>query len=124
MKELLPYSKELKPYSRELRKQMTAPEHLLWRRIRRKQICGVQFYTQKPIGPYILDFYSKAPRLCIELDGEYHFSRGQQEKDLSRDIYLRTLGIKVLRFTNVEVQEQCHRVVAKIKATIKVLLLA
>jgi len=122
MQQILPYNKELKPYSRELRKQMTTSERLLWHRIRRKQILGVQFFTQKPMGPYILDFYSKEPRLAIELDGGYHLCRLQQEKDLSRDIYLKTLGIEVLRFTNSEVEKQCQMVISKISTTIKELL--
>lgn len=118
MEEILSYSQELKPYTRELRKQMTDCERILWNKIRRKQIRGVQFFTQKPIGPFILDFYAKHPRLCIELDGGYHFTIEQQGKDMSRDAYLTTLGIQVLRFTNLEVLEQCHEVLSTIELTI------
>ena len=63
-----------------------------------KQILGVQFYRQKPIGPYILDFYAHSPKIAIELDGGQHFLPEQTEKDLDRDTYLTSLNIKVLRF--------------------------
>ncbi len=122
MRELLPYNKVLKPYSRELRKQMTKYERILWSKLRRKQISGIQFYTQKPVGPYILDFFANYPRLAIELDGEYHFTAEQQKKDVNREIYLEGLGIKVLRFRNIEVQQQCHKVILEIKTVIEALL--
>jgi very-short-patch-repair endonuclease len=118
MDEILSYNQDLKPYARELRKQMTDCERFLWKKIRRKQICGVQFYTQKPMGPFILDFYAKEPKLCIELDGGYHFTADQKNKDMNRDLYLTTLGIQVLRFSNLEVLQQCHEVLSTIEATI------
>ncbi len=52
-----PNNRKLKQPSRELRKSMTDAERLLWSRLRRKQINGVQFYRQKPLGNYIVDFY-------------------------------------------------------------------
>lgn len=66
---MLPYSKNLKEPSRTLRKEMTDAEQALWSRLRGKQILGVQFYRQKPIGPYIVDFYAPAAKLIIEVDG-------------------------------------------------------
>ena len=52
-----PYNPKLKFRSRELRSNMTDAEHSLWAKVRRKQICGVRFYRQKPLGHYIVDFY-------------------------------------------------------------------
>ncbi len=118
MEKILGYSQVLKPYARELRKQMTDCERILWSKIRRKQIQGVQFYSQKPMGTFILDFYAKYPKLCIELDGGYHFTNEQQSKDLNRDTYLETLGITVLRFTNLDILQQTYAVLSKIDATI------
>jgi len=118
MEKILTYRKVLKPYARELRKQMTDCERLLWSKIRRKQIQGVQFYSQKPMGTFILDFYAKHPKLCIELDGDHHFTIEQKNKDINRDAYLETLGITVLRFTNLEILQQTHAVLSKIDATI------
>ena len=57
---MLPYNPNLKSNARRLRKTITDAEQLLWFRIRKKQIQGVQFYRQKPIGDYIIDFYAVA----------------------------------------------------------------
>ena len=51
-----PYNKNLKQASRDLRNNMTDVEQLLWQRLRRKQILGLQFYRQKPILNFIVDF--------------------------------------------------------------------
>jgi len=48
---------------------MTDAEQLLWKYVRRKQLCDIQFYRQKPIGHYIVDFYAPAAKLVIEIDG-------------------------------------------------------
>lgn len=55
-----PYNKYLKLPSRDLRNSMTDAEQLLWQRLRRKQILGLQFYRQKPILNFIVDFYCSA----------------------------------------------------------------
>ena len=52
---MLAYKPQLKPLARRLRAEMTDTEHRLWFRLRRKQLLGVQFYRQKPIGKYIVD---------------------------------------------------------------------
>ena len=69
---MLPYGKKLKEPARTLRKEMTAAERKLWSFLRGKQILGIQFYRQKPIGPYITDFYASAAKLVIEADGGQH----------------------------------------------------
>ena len=55
-KQVLPYNRNLKKPARYLRKKMTDSEQMLWYRLRRKQLLGVQFYRQKPIGKYIVGF--------------------------------------------------------------------
>jgi very-short-patch-repair endonuclease len=69
---MLRYDNHLKDTSRLLRKNMTDSERLLWSRLRRKQIAGMQFYRQKPIGKYIVDFYAPKAKLVIEVDGSQH----------------------------------------------------
>ena len=61
-----PYNKNLKQASRELRNNMPDAEQLLWQRLRRKQILGLQFYRQKPILNFIVDFYCSAANIVIE----------------------------------------------------------
>jgi very-short-patch-repair endonuclease len=100
---LKPYNPILKPYSRNLRSNMTDAEQLLWSKLRRKQILGVQFYRQKPIAGFIVDFYCAAANLVIELDGSQHAEPEQHIKDKERDQKLKALGLDVLRFNNHQV---------------------
>ena len=109
-----PYNQSLKVASHKLRKEMTEAERSLWSRIRRKQILGVQFYRQKPLGPYIVDFYCPAAGLVIEADGAQHFEQENRERDVRRMTYLNSLGLTVIRFDNLQVVEQLEDVVTEI----------
>ncbi len=95
---MLKYSPKLKASARQLRQNLTDSERVLWRRLRGKQIEGVQFYRQKPIGDYIVDFYAPQAKLVVEIDGSQHFEAQHMEKDKKRDEYLNSLGLLVLRF--------------------------
>jgi len=106
-----PYNKNLKQASRDLRNHMTDAEKLLWSRIRNKQILGLQFYRQKPILNYIVDFYCPAANVVIECDGSQHFTAEGLEADRIRDEALAQLGLKVLRFDNGQVLGQLDGVV-------------
>ncbi len=106
-----PYNKNLKQASRDLRNNMTDAEKLLWPRLRNKQILGLQFYRQKPILNFIVDFYCPAANLVIECDGGQHFTKEELEADQIRDKALAQLGLKVLRFDNVQVMKQIDDVV-------------
>lgn len=81
---------------------MTDAEIALWARIRRKQLKDRQFYRQRNIGNYIVDFYCPATKLIIELDGDQHYTDGGLKKDEIRDRYLKRLGFRVLRFSSHE----------------------
>ena len=98
-----PYQKALKEHSRTLRKNMTDAEQLLWQKLRRKQIGGLQFNRQKPLLNYIVDFYCAKAKLVIELDGSQHFEKEHLQKDKERDMALENLGLTVLRFDNRQV---------------------
>ena len=76
-----PYNKNLKQPSRDLRNNMTDAEQLLWQRLRRKQILGLQFYRQKPILNFIVDFYCFPAMLVIECDGGQHYTDEGLEAD-------------------------------------------
>lgn len=94
------YNPKLKENSRKLRTNMTEAEQVLWYRLRRKQIHGVQFYRQKPLLNFIVDFYCPSAKLVVELDGGQHFEDKYQAKDAVRDSSLMELGLRVLRFDN------------------------
>ncbi len=100
---MLPFNKKLKQSDRELRKNMTDSERFLWAKIRRKQLNGYQFYRQKNIGNYIVDFYCPATKLIVEIDGGQHYYGQGIEKDKTRDNFLGRLGFTVLRFSGREI---------------------
>src|SRR5919106_7041752 len=108
---MLRYNSQLKDRARSLRSNLTDAERCLWARLRRKQILGVQFYRQKPIGNYIADFYAPAARLIVEVDGSQHFDPPQAEYDRRRTAYLKRLGLRVLRYTDRQVLLELDSVV-------------
>ena len=111
---MLPFNKKLKKHARELRKNMTDAERLLWSRIRRKQLKGYQFYRQKNIGNYIVDFYCPRGKLIIEIDGGQHYSKQGKKKDQIRDDYMARLGFTVLRFSDREVFKNIDEVLERV----------
>ena len=111
---MLRYNPRLKTRARSLRTNLTDAERHLWNRLRGKQILRVQFYRQKPIGNYIVDFYAPAVRLVIEVDGSHHFDDTQARYDKQRSEYLEQLGLKVLRFNDRQVLTQTESVVEEI----------
>ena len=111
------YKPKLKNTARTLRKNMTDSELKLWSRIRRKQIFGLQFYRQRPIGSYIVDFYCPKAELVLGVDGVQHMNRLAMQKDKYRDSYLKQQGVKVLRFDNLQVLKQLDAVVEKVCQT-------
>jgi very-short-patch-repair endonuclease len=107
---MLRYDKDLKPLSQHLRKHMTDAENLLWSKLRGKQLKGYQFYRQKVIGEYIVDFYSPKAHLVIELDGGQHYSEIGKRKDQLRDDVLTKMEVKILRFSDRDVFENLNGV--------------
>ena len=109
-----PYNKNLKQASRDLRNNMTEAEKLLWSRLRHKEILELQFYRQKPILNFIVDFYCPSANLVIECDGGQHYTNEGLEADRVRDEALGELGLKVLRFDNGQVLRGIDGVVEQI----------
>ncbi len=93
---------------------MTNAEKALWSKIRGGQLKGYQFYRQKPIGNFIVDFYCPKGNLVIELDGGQHYSEEGIKKDSSRNEYMESIGLRVLRFSDREIFENMRGVVEKI----------
>jgi very-short-patch-repair endonuclease len=115
---VLPYNRILKLRSRVLRQEMTDAEQLLWLRLRRKQLKGVQFYRQKPLGNYVVDIYAPRVKIVIEVDGSQHREQSGIEADAERDLYLSRLGLDVLRFNNLQVLRETDAVLDAIRLTI------
>jgi very-short-patch-repair endonuclease len=89
--------------ARELRRNATPAEVILWRELRDRRFAGFKFRRQWPVGPYVVDFYCRAGRLIVELDGESHV--GKEAADQFRQAALEGCGYKVLRFWNPDVYD-------------------
>ena len=86
--------------AKQLRADMTAPERALWSILRAGQL-GVKFQRQVVLAPYVTDFAARAERLVIEIDGDTH--AGRENEDALRTAALEARGYRVLRFSNSEV---------------------
>jgi very-short-patch-repair endonuclease len=97
----LPYNQKLIPIAQQLRKNPTPAEKKLWQDFLRN--FPFRVLRQRPIDNFIVDFYCAALRLVIEVDGESHFTEQGKQHDAERTGILEGYGLKVVRFTNVEV---------------------
>ncbi|MCL2674573.1 MAG: endonuclease domain-containing protein [Defluviitaleaceae bacterium] len=113
---MLPRNKNLKSISRKLRNNATKQENHLWYNFLRKH--NLQFYRQRIIGDYIVDFYCPNARLIIELDGSQHYEENAEKYDVSRTEYLSSIGLYILRFTNKDINDYFEEVCQKIEETI------
>ena len=104
---------EIERRARALRAQMTGAEAALWEALRGKQVGGLRFRAQHPVGRFILDFYCASCRLVVEVDGDSHLERG--ERDAERSAVLESLGYSVIRFTNAEVEADLGSVLERIR---------
>jgi len=98
---------------RGLRQKSTGAEQILWFELRNNKL-GAKFKRQHSIGGYITDFYCQKYKLIIELDGEVHNTKEVKEYDTVRDKFLTSLGYKVLRFSNSEIESNTEKVLDKI----------
>ena len=107
-RKIIPYDPELKNRARQLRKNSTRSEGLLWQRLKGKQMKGYAFYRQRPMDRYIVDFFCPELMLAIEIDGLSHLFRG--EADLERQARLESLGVRFLRFGDLEIKRNLNEV--------------
>jgi very-short-patch-repair endonuclease len=105
-----PLDPEFLDFARRLRKNQTEAEKLLWAILRNRQLLGLKFWRQQPVGPYILDFYCHDYKLCLELDGGQHYTDEGQQRDEGGDAFLKARGICTLRFSNTDVLENLEAV--------------
>ena len=95
---------------------MTDAERKLWSNIRMKQLNDYQFFRQKPVGAYIVDFYCPKARLVIEVDGGQHYTDEGRASDLKRDKLLQSFGLKVIRFSDTDVLNNIEGVIERLLA--------
>ena len=101
--------------AKALRKNMTRTELILWEHLRSKKILGLRFRPQHPIDIFIADFYCHPVKLVIEIDGGIHTTKEQKEYDIGRTAELNYWEIKVIRFTNKEIEKELKSVLETIK---------
>ena len=100
--------------AREMRNNPTPHEKRLWLLLKKRP---EQWYRQRIVGYYIVDFYCPKAMLVIELDGNHHNTPQQAEYDQARDAFLAGHGLQVLRFRNSEIEHNLPGVGAKIAET-------
>lgn len=103
---------------RQLRTSQTPAEVKLWTCLRNRQLFGLKFRRQHPIGKFIVDFYCHEANLAIELDGGGHTETAQAKYDKERTESLEAEGITVLRFWNTDVFKNLKGVIEAIAEAI------
>ena len=102
--------------SRELRNNPTDAERLLWRFFRNRQLSGVRFNRQVPIGPFICDFVARTLKLIVELDGGQHAIEAAADARRTKDLAAR--GYRVIRFWNNDVLTNADGVLSLLQSVI------
>ena len=97
-----------------MRNDATPAEGELWKYLKGAQLQGRKFRRQHSIGNYVVDFYCPSEKLAIELDGQVHLHAAATEADLERDLVLKGLGIKVIRFENKDIFQHLEAVLQEI----------
>jgi very-short-patch-repair endonuclease len=110
---------ETRTYARTLRRSLTRAETILWTRLRRRQILGMQVRRQLPIGPYIADFACPAAHLVIEVDGATHSTDAERAHDERRRVFIEAQGWSIIRFWNEEVYANEDGVIATIMDAVR-----
>ena len=87
-------------------------EQRLWQCLRNRQLCGLKFRRQQPLGPFIADFFCADAKLVIEIDGTSHLVR--QNYDFVRTERLKREGFDVIRFLNQDVRENLDLVLEQV----------
>ena len=98
--------------AKELRRNMTPAEKILWRHLKANRLNGLHFRRQQVVHGYFPDFYCHQHELIVELDGGIH--EFQKEYDAEREEYLRSLGFRIIRFTNEDVTKNLKSVLERI----------
>ena len=111
-----PSNPNLKGNAQKLRREMTKQESYLWYDFLRHLSLNVK--RQKVFGNYIVDFYCPKAETVIELDGSQHYEDAAQAYDQKRDAYLSSLGLHILRYTNLDInrnfQGVCNHILAEL----------
>ena len=106
------YTLKLKKLAQKHRNNMSPPEILLWNQLKCKKL-GYDFHRQKPIDNYIVDFFCQKLKLIVEVDGEFHIDK--VEDDIARQTKLESFWLKVLRFKASDIMKNLNDVIEAIE---------
>ena len=102
-----------------LRRQMSDEfERLMWQHLRNRRRCQHEFRREHSLGIYVADFYCAAAKLVVEVDGQSHLTDEAQQYDSVRDQWMQAQGIRVLRFTCNQVENELPEVLRIIDQTL------
>lgn len=106
------------PRVRSNRHETTDAERKLWNSLRRRQLDGAKFRRQHQFGPFELDFFCSDAKLVIEVDGGQQYTDEGARDDAERTRYLEANGLRVFRFTNIEVLTEIDAVLEAIRLSL------
>ena len=101
---------KIKEQRRKLRKTQTREELIFWAHVKDRRFHKYKFKRQYSIGNYIVDFYCSELKLVVEIDGGQHYEKENIEYDLQRTKYFDDFGIRVIRYTNIEITDNLEGV--------------
>ena len=104
--------------AKDFRREMTPAEKILWKRLKANRLNGLHFRRQQIVHGYFADFLCHQHDLIVEVDGEIH--ELQPEYDAEREEYLKSLGFRIIRFTNKEVTKNLKGVLQRIVEECKI----
>ena len=84
-------------------------------------MLGYKFRRQYGVDAFKIDFYCPELQLAVEVDGEIHNTPEAREYDKQRQQYIETFGIKFLRLTNAEIEQDIDNALKKIATMIRML---
>ena len=113
-RKIIPYNHKLKELARQLRNNSTLAEVLLWKHLKGKKMRGFDFHRQRPIDEYIVDFFCAELMLAIEIDGLSHERPEKCQQDRQRQKRLENLGVRFLRFHDLDVKKDIASVLRAI----------
>ena len=113
----LDYQKKNIPLAKNLRKNATPQENHLWYDF--LSTYKIRFQRQKAIDHFIADFYCHKAKLIIEIDGSQHYTEKSRREDEFRTEILAGYGLKVIRFTNHQINTNFQGVCEYIDTTVK-----
>ncbi len=100
--------------ARDLRKKPTSSEAELWEALRNRRLAGLKFRRQHPFHGFVLDYFCVKHQLALEIDGGIHKTKEQADHDRCRTEFLEMKGVRVLRFTNEEIENNLPGVLNRI----------